>query len=239
MNASPETRLLLATHLRAAEARQAELERMLRDRRPSAPRGRWRAAFDSLPRPTSVMSVRGALRSFGTRRLGRDTTWPRFGHVVGALLAGTLVIGLLAPDVAADNAGSTIRVAEPVDLVFPAGTCPDLPGDLELHLVGSFDGVFHLSTDALGVLHVHWTDRIHGTATDNHGGTYRFTYNQTGSVHDAGLPVSVRMTDHFNLVGSGGERIQSFFVQTLVVSEDGVDVLVTTEHGNPEQCDPL
>jgi hypothetical protein len=145
--------------------------------------------------------------------------------------------------VAAGNAGSTIVFTEPLEFAFPAGMCSDLPEGLSIDFSGTLRGHFHVSVDANGVVHVSGSDTITGTAVDSDGATYRFNYHDAIHAQDAGFPVEIVVTDHFNLVGNGAaNQLHTFFVlRILFVDEDPQNdvILFENEHGDPEHCDPL
>jgi hypothetical protein len=151
-------------------------------------------------------------------------------------------LSLIAPMgvLAAGNAGSTSVFTEPIAFTFPAGTCPDLPEGLSIDFTGTVRGHFHLSTDGMGVLHVNGATTISGTATDSEGDTYRFNYHDAFHAQDAGLPVEILITDHFNLVGSGAaNQLHTFFALLLVITEGGEEEIFLSVQGDPEHCDPL
>jgi hypothetical protein len=161
-------------------------------------------------------------------------------RLAAATIAATLIAGAAIPIALAGNAGSTTVYQEPIDVTFPAGACPSLPDGLEIHLIGTVHGHIHVSTDANGIVHVNWPDTISGTATDSDGGTYRFNYHNVAAIRDAGFPVEITITDHFNLVGNGGaNQLHTGFVLKLLITEDGETEVVFSEHGDPGQCDAL
>ena len=159
--------------------------------------------------------------------------------IAAALVAASL-LGATAAFAASPNSESTIHFTEAIDEILPAGTCPDLPEDLSIHLTGTLTGHFHLSVDANGVAHINASDTIQGTAVDSDGGTYRFNYHNVVTATDAGFPILVTITDHFNLVGNGAaNQLHTSFVQKLLITEDSVEEVFLVEHGDPEHCDAL
>jgi hypothetical protein len=163
----------------------------------------------------------------------------RITGIAAALIAASLIGGTAAA-AASPNSESTIHFTEVIDETLPAGTCPDLPADLSIHLTGTLTGHFHLSVDANGVVHVNAPDTIQGTAVDSDGGTYRFNYHNVLTVTDAGFPILVTTTDHFNLVGNGAaNQLHTSFVRKLLITEDSVEVVFLNARGDPDHCDAL
>jgi hypothetical protein len=160
--------------------------------------------------------------------------------VITALAAFALAL-TASSAVAAGNAGSTEVFTEEIEFTFPAGTCPALPAGLSIDFTGTLRGHFHLSVDAQGVLHVNGTDSITGTAVDSDGASYRFNYHNAIHTQDAGFPLVVTITDHFNLVGNGAaNQLHTFFTLRILVTGPGSqEILFHNEHGDPEHCDPL
>jgi hypothetical protein len=141
-------------------------------------------------------------------------------------LAAAVALVLVA---GAAGGGSSTRVPVQFDLSGP--TCSQLPAGTTIHGTGS--ALFSVTPD--GNLH----SVITGTATDGHGGFWRFNYAQDVRPLGGG-PVEV--TDHFNLVGSGSPiRLHSHFVADFTSSDlENADLLAFKQiHGDPIFCDPI
>jgi hypothetical protein len=154
-----------------------------------------------------------------------------------ALLGGLVGSGLASA--ASPNAESTFVYSEPLEFTLEAGVCPDLPADLSVDFTGTVHGHVHLSTDARGVVHMNWPDTITGTAIDSDGNTYTFNYHNVAVIRDAGFPIELTITDHFNLVGSGpANQLHTFFVVRILITEAGEVEAVFNAHGAPS-CDAI
>jgi hypothetical protein len=58
-------------------------------------------------------------------------------------------------------------------------------------------------------------------------------------IRDAGFPIEITITDHFNLVGNGpANQLHTVVVLRLVISGEGEEEVVFNAHGAPE-CDAL
>ena len=139
----------------------------------------------------------------------------------------------------AGNAGTTFTFREDVHAVLDASACDAVSSDITLD--GTASGWAHESVDANGVVHVNFGETIHGTGVDADGNTYRFTYHDAGSQTFSGFPTVLHLTDHFNLVGPGGQVVHTFF-NALIVFEDASDpgtFIPAVVIGDPEHCDPL
>jgi hypothetical protein len=163
----------------------------------------------------------------------------RSSSIAVCLLAAALV--LVAAAAGAGNAGSTLTGSEPVSATLSAASCPALGTDITLTGVSRFAA--HLSFDASGLGHLAGADAITGTAVGADGSTYRFNYHDAFSAPFTGFPATISVTDHFVLVGSGGQRIHTFFTATIVVADfESEEFLSFEPHvviGDPEHCDPL
>ena len=139
----------------------------------------------------------------------------------------------------AGNAGTTFTFREDVHAVLDASACDAVSSDITLD--GTASGWAHESVDARGVVHVNFGEAIQGTGVDEDGNTYRFTYHDAGSQTFSGFPTVLHLTDHFNLIGSGGQVVHTFF-NALIVFEDASDpgtFIPAVVIGDPEHCDPL
>jgi hypothetical protein len=75
---------------------------------------------------------------------------------------------------------------------------------------------------------------------DSEGNTYAFNYTNVLNVRDAGLPIYITVTDHFNLVGNGpANQLHTFFVLRLVITAEGEEEIVFSAHGDPGSCDAI
>jgi len=142
---------------------------------------------------------------------------------------------LLAAAVAALALGSSTLAAGPVRVPvsfdLSSATCSQLPAGTVIH----GEGTAQFSITPAGNLH----SVINGTATDGHGGFWRFNYTQNQRPLGGG-PVEV--TDHFNLVGSGSPiKLHSHFVADFSSSDlEDADLLALKQiHGDPIGCDPI
>ena len=161
------------------------------------------------------------------------------GRMLASIVA-LVVLAVPASVLAAGNAGSTTVYTEPVEFTLDAGVCPSLPEELSIDFSGTVHGHIHVSTDANGVIHVNWPDTITGTAVDSEGNTYAFNYTNVLNVRDAGLPIYITVTDHFNLVGNGpANQLHTFFVLRLVITAEGEEEIVFSAHGDPGSCDAI
>jgi hypothetical protein len=138
----------------------------------------------------------------------------------------------------AGAAGNAFK--EEVHATIDPASCAEVSSTITLD--GTVSGWFHASVDAHGVVHVNFGEAIRGTGVDEEGNTYRFSYHDAGSQTFAGFPATLRLTDHFNLVGAGGEnRVHTFFnaVITFQDASDPGTFVPGVVIGDAEHCDPL
>lgn len=166
-------------------------------------------------------------------------------------------LAVLAIAVVAALAGSTGAFAHgsdegstevgPADWTIPAGQCSLLPSGTELTGRGQIRTTTEFSVDPDGTAHVSVRSVASGTATDNQGGRYWWTYANT---FKGSQPGPATVTDHFVLLGFGKARLFSAFKWKLTYGPasdpmnpfaDG-DVTGFEELysiGDPEHCDPI
>lgn len=176
---------------------------------------------------------------------------PKSGRAFRRIMVlGVLVVGLLIPPAVAIPSASaeTSRDRFTVDFTIPFGApCADLPpGVTSVSGTANFFVVTTVRADSSGLLHVNQNQFASGTATDNEGGTYSFSYANHASytIPPGDFPQRVRMSDHFNLNGKGkAAHMQVGFV--IVGTIEGPDdpfpwhTEAISVRGDAFNCDPI
>lgn len=161
-----------------------------------------------------------------------------------ALLAVVIAGLMLSPAaVSAQTSVQTYREHFSVPFTIPYdGPCSQLPPGLVVSGTADLYVVTVVRVDKNGVTHVNINSRAHGTATDNEGGTYRYSYSSHRSEEfpPGGFPVEIKWTDHFNLVGAGRTiQVHTGFVLRGTITESGFEMNFINTYGDPFSCDPL
>jgi hypothetical protein len=128
------------------------------------------------------------------------------------------------------------------------GQCPRLPGNVEITGLGLertttlIEGGNDSGDDGGRVsLRGSLLSRISGTATDNFGGSYTFTY-QLSSRKPIPIPGSGIVIDNFTLTGTGVANGLSTFFRARATFDSGFNFVggeILEESGTPFGCDPL
>src|SRR5262245_48684020 len=171
------------------------------------------------------------------------------------LCAATLVVAgpsAWHSTVLADGSGehSEQTVIQSRTFTIPAGQCPQLPPNVEVKGLGvertttTIEGEEDKSDDTgRGGLRGSLLSRISGTATDNVGGTYSFSY-QLRFRKPVPIPGTAIVVDTFTLTGNGAANGLSTFFRASVSFDAGFNPRFETfqileQAGDPFVCDPL
>ena len=101
--------------------------------------------------------------------------------------------------------------------------------------------VRHAGDDDKGRITFSLLSTITGTATDNLGGTYSFSYQQRFK-QPSPIPGSGILTDNFKLAGTGAADGMSTFFRARVTLDSGANPVgfeLLEQTGDPAHCDPL
>jgi hypothetical protein len=135
------------------------------------------------------------------------------------------------------------------DFTIPKGQCSQIPADLEVKGLGlertttvveSGDDGGKRADDG-GRITYSLVSTITGTATDNLGGTYTFSY-QLRFRKPSLIPGSGIATDNFKLTGTGAADGMSTFFRVKVTFDSGANPVgfeLLEQTGDPFHCDPL
>jgi hypothetical protein len=140
------------------------------------------------------------------------------------------------------SAGAVEKFYDPVSFTLTPDTCPDV--DTEISGAGEYFVRVNERVMRDGSTHLIVNVTVAGTATDLDRNTYRFNYHNTfhGTVPAGAEQFIMRTTDHFNLVGAGGEnKVHVGFVTDLTFADleagpigfDDINVRGTVS------CDPI
>jgi hypothetical protein len=136
------------------------------------------------------------------------------------------------------------------DFTIPKGQCSQLPADLEVKGLGlertttviesADDGGKHAGGDQDRITYS-LLSTITGSASDNLGGTYTFSY-QLRFKKPSLIPGSAIATDNFRLTGAGAADGMSTFFRVRVTLDSGANPVgfeLLEQTGDPFHCDPL
>jgi hypothetical protein len=178
--------------------------------------------------------------------------------VAAALMVLALSAGAAAARAHDDDSAQT--VVRPRSFTIPKGQCSQLPADL----VVQGQGIERLTTkidngdeadrhdgdaddddegegnENEGGVTLSISSRITGTATDNHGGTYTFVYQNR--LHKTPIPGSGIDTDSFKLKGTGAASGMFTFFRARVTFDSNFNFVgfeILEQVGDPFHCDPL
>ena len=174
------------------------------------------------------------------------------GRVVATAL---MVLGLsagagavLAHEKAERSEQTVIKSRE---FTIPKGQCSQLPADLEVKGLGlertttvvesAEERGKHDGDDNEGRITYSLLSTITGTATDNLGGSYTFSY-QLRFKKPTLIPGSGIATDNFRLRGTGTADGMSTFFRVRVTLDSGANPVafeLLEQTGDPFHCDPL
>lgn len=134
------------------------------------------------------------------------------------------------------------------EFTVPKGQCSQLPADLELRGLGlertttvverADQGGRH---DEDGRISYSLVTRITGTATDNFGGRYTFSY-ELRLKKPIALPGPGIIVDTFKLKGTGAADGMATFFRARVTFDSGANPIgfeLVEQTGEPSSCDPL
>jgi len=162
------------------------------------------------------------------------------GFVGLALLVGHSTV------FAASEERSEQTVIKSRSFTLPKGQCPRLPANVEVQGLGlertttviqGGDGEEHRNDGLRGS----FVTRISGTATDNLGGSYTFSY-QLASKKPIPIPGSGIVVDTFSLTGTGVANGLSTFFRARATFDSGFNFVsgeILEQSGTPFGCDPL
>ena len=136
------------------------------------------------------------------------------------------------------------------EFTVPKGQCSQLPADLELRGLGlertktvvesADQGGGHEGDDD-GRITYSLSSRITGTATDNFGGRYTFSY-ELRLKKPIPLPGTGIIIDTFKLTGTGAANGMATFFRARVTFDSGANPIafeLLEQTGDPFHCDPL
>jgi hypothetical protein len=164
-----------------------------------------------------------------------------------ATVIAVIVLALSALGATAAS-GATIETS-PVSFVITSDTCSNLPPGTTVTGSGTQKSVT-TTLDRDGLTTIINSTHARGTATDQDGNTYVWSYSNsfraTDSAGDPGV-FTGRMADHFSLSGSGPATLNNGFIATITTD---FTTFFTGEpinaHGDPldfsdfsAHCDPL
>ena len=164
-------------------------------------------------------------------------------HVLAATLLMLLVLALVPAALA-----SAAPSERPVSFTIDPANCSDIESTVTG--TGIWREVTNTRVGKDGLTYVVYTATAKGTAVDEAGTMYRFTYanHQMYAMPADGSPFEVRMTDQFNLVAAGGaNQIHVGFVTIITTTSptdfssatfDFIDQRGYTGSGFPP-CDPI
>jgi hypothetical protein len=165
------------------------------------------------------------------------------GLVGMSVVALALSAGMATASAQEDKEKSEQTVIKSRTFTIPRGQCPHLPADLTVEGLGlerTKTIVRERGGDERpGALHASLSSTITGTATDNAGGTYTFTYNLRV---DSPIPGSGIAVDVFTLTGRGRANGLSTAFRAKVTFDSGFNPIafeLLQASGDPFQCDPL
>lgn len=165
-------------------------------------------------------------------------------YVMAAIVAPVLVLG--GQNVALAQSGTTVETS-PVSFTLTAETCQYLSPGTVIEGSGTQRSVTTTRTNRQGVVVVQNATHSSGTATDQDGNVYQFTYSNQFRVNESepGLYTG-RMTDHFGLAGAGPERLSNGFVANVTTNFETFSFDPIIAYGDPisfpegeTHCDPL
>jgi hypothetical protein len=168
-----------------------------------------------------------------------------FGAAALAGLALTAGAGAALAHDDGDGERSTQTVIRSRTFTIPKGQCSQLPADVEIQGLGLERAVTEIESrdeeDGRVSLRGRLLWRISGTATDNLGGRYNFSY-QLRFTKPAPIPGQGVVIDTFKLTGTGVANGLSTFVRVRVTFDSGFNPVgfeVLEQTGDAFQCDPL
>ena len=139
------------------------------------------------------------------------------------------------------SAGNSSEVWTPIDELLvgggEGGPCPQI--DWPLHLTALSHVVVH-DNAVNGVHHFTIVTGVHGEATDAAGNIFVFNYDNHVTelyVTAPGQPVSVTLTDHFNLEGPTGHVRSGLIV--LIRTDAAGNLTVDLKPSADINCDPI
>ena len=161
-----------------------------------------------------------------------------------------LGVGVLALWLASTAAAGASVETFPVSFELSSATCSLLPSGTTITGEGTEISVTNVRTDRDGVTTIANSTHASGTATDQSGNTYVFSYSNefrvTNSTDDPGT-FSGFMSDHFSLAGSGPARLNNGFTANITTDfASFFDFEELNSRGDPldfatgvAHCDPL
>jgi len=163
-----------------------------------------------------------------------------------ALSAGAGPLG--AHDTSERSEQTVIKSRE---FTIPKGQCSQLPANLEVKGLGlertttvvesADERVKRAGARDESRITYSLSSTITGTATDNLGGTYTFSY-QLRFKRPSLIPGSGIATDNFKLTGTGAADGMSTFFRARVTFDSGANPIgfeILEQTGDPFHCDPL
>jgi hypothetical protein len=161
-------------------------------------------------------------------------------------VAAVVAVCALAGTAGALASGNSTTEVYPVEFTIAPGQCPNLPSDVEVRGKGVAKTTTTVSTGHDGKINLRVFTFISGTATDNFGGFYFFSYHND---LQSGVPGTGWISDHFRLSGIGkASGLFSAFIARVALDENFelIDFVPTWSVGDPIDfgtftplCDPL
>lgn len=165
------------------------------------------------------------------------------GFAVVALMVGHSTVFAETPEERSEQ-----TVIKSRSFTIPKGQCPRLPANLEVQGLGLErsttviqSGEGDAGDGETAGLRGSFVTRISGTATDNLGGSYTFSY-QLSSKRPIPIPGSGIVVDTFTLKGTGVANGLSTFFRARVTFDSGFNFVsgeILEQSGTPFGCDPL
>jgi hypothetical protein len=168
--------------------------------------------------------------------------------MVAAALMVLVPLAGAAAGLAHENSEQTVIKSR--DFTIPKGQCSQLPADLEVKGLGlertktvvesADEGGRHGDDDG-GRITYSLLSRITGTATDNFGGKYTFSY-ELRLKRPIPLPGTGIIVDTFKLKGTGAADGMATFFRVRVTFDSGANPIafeLLEQTGQPFGCDPL
>jgi hypothetical protein len=172
-------------------------------------------------------------------------------HVIAAAILAVAAVPAWQAGVAADGTGehSEQTVIQSRTFTIPAGQCPQLPAHVEVKGLGvertttTIEGPGDNDDRGKSGVRGDLVSRISGTATDNVGGTYSFSY-ELRLKKPIPIPGTATVIDRFRLTGTGVANGLATFFRATTAFDSGFNPRFETfqiieQSGDPFLCDPL